>query len=427
MKNLTVHLVQGSWGITEYLAYPVLMLVATPIFLSQLGTAQYGQWMLLMAVTSMGGLASMGMGTAIVKDVSSYRGRGDLVSAANAVRAGLAVSLVGSVIVAALLLLFGGFAGEHFFARMGNHEDMELIIRFGALLIVLEQIDTIFSNAIRGMERFDRAAQIEVGFKFLTVLIAAIIAWTTQELHMLLTAVTIITLLRALSKALVASHLLRSTALWPRWDKILVKQVLNFGKWMWLQSLGGVFFVATDRLIVGALLGADALARYSVCLQLAQQIHSIPSAGMGFTFPLVSRKFEFGGGESIRKIAFVAIGINVMLAILLALPMIMLGEQILTFWVGKDIAFQSTNVLSWLAAAFLILSINIAPHYILLGCNAARFVSVSNIIGGFVSLVASLILIPNMGLLGAAFSKGTYGLVISTNFFALKERLKQKI
>jgi O-antigen/teichoic acid export membrane protein len=77
-------------------------------------------------------------------------------------------------------------------------------------------------------------------------------------------------------------------------------------------------------------------------------------------------------------------------------------------------------VLAVLAVAYTILAINIVPHYTLLALGSVRFVSVVNIAGGILSLVAAALLIPSFGLLGAAAGRLFYGPAVALNFLKIK-------
>jgi O-antigen/teichoic acid export membrane protein len=393
----------------EYFAYPLMMFAATPIFLHLLGTAQYGQWMLLLTFNGLGGLAGLGMGTAAIKEVSAYQGRGDLRGAANSVRSCLAVTLASSIALSALLIFVGLFAGPAILSKMGDPTVVRHIVVAAAILIALEQIDTVFAGAIRGMERFDISARIEASSKFAMVLCALAAAWYTHQLEPVIWVTIGVTVFRATLKAVVAARILNSGLLIPYWDPTHVARVFAFGKWTWAQSIGTAMFATADRMIVGSVLGADALARYSVCLQLAQQIQTIPAAGAQVLFPMISRRME--QGEAVKPLALKAMLWLTLFATAMAVPVILLSHLILYLWVGGQIADQASSVLALLAVGFAVLAINVVPHYTLLGLDRARIVAVTNIFAGLCSVVICYVTIGSWGLLGAAMGRLLYAAV----------------
>src|SRR6202012_2368467 len=91
------------YGIADYLAFPLGMLLATPFLLKQLGAAQYGVWMLAGAAVSSGGTVSGSFGDAAIKYVGECRGRQDWSSVRHIVRNMLAINLSLSSILAIVL------------------------------------------------------------------------------------------------------------------------------------------------------------------------------------------------------------------------------------------------------------------------------------------------------------------------------------
>ena len=409
----------------EYFAYPLMMFIATPFFLLQLGKEQYGQWMLMLAFTGFGGIAGLGMGMAAIKEVSAYRGRGDMAGAILAVRACFGIAVASSLALAVVILALVWLFDTSWLARAGTPDEVKRIIYFAVALVTVEQIDTVFAGAIRGMERFDVAAKIEMAAKLVIVTASALAAWLTFDLGWVIAVVLAITLVRAVAKAVSTAFLMQARVLSPIWERKYVAEAIRFGKWTWLQSMGSALFSTADRLLVGAFLGSGALAQYSVCLQLAQQVQAIPAAGGGFIFPLVSRRIETGA--DVHRIALAATVAFGLFAIVLALPLLFFGHTILFLWIGTTFADQNAALLGWLAGAFVLLALNIGSHFFLLGSNAAHFVAFSNITAGVVSLFAGYFLVSRFGLEGAALMRFVYGAVLCSGIFAMMHELRRSL
>ncbi|HEY9446141.1 MAG TPA: hypothetical protein VIQ62_03625, partial [Burkholderiales bacterium] len=85
----------------------------------------------------------------------------------------------------------------------------------------------------------------------------------------------------------------------------------------------------------------------------------------------------------------------------------------------RDFAAQSSHILLWLTLAYFVLSLNVAPYYLLLGHNEARYVSVANLAGGGMGLLAAVILLPPLGVIGAAQARMVLGLTTLANYWRL--------
>ena len=401
---------QGGWAAAEYLAYPILMFLSTPYFIRQFGTERYGQWMLLVALSSIGGLGGLGMGAATTREVSRLRGESQIVGIERVVENSIAVSMIGSLIIALIFFVAWHTGGDDLIARMGTRKEVLAILGYSAVIIALEQMDAVFTGTIRGFERFDIGARIEIGLKILSVCFYLVCATFSSSSNALFAAVASATLIKMLAKGFGAANLVGVKLFLPTWDTSQIRCLLVFGKWTWLQSLSAAMFAAADRLLVGALLGANSLAQYSICVQLAQQIHAIPGAAAGIVFPGVSRKIA--RGEPIKRSIVIAFLVVAAIAVAIAVPIISLAPIILKTWLGSSFHEGQVETVTKLSFAYVVLAFSIVPHYALLGIGKARPVAVSNILAGILSVILCVVLIPAFGLLGAVYSRLGYSLVV---------------
>jgi O-antigen/teichoic acid export membrane protein len=253
--------------------------------------------------------------------------------------------------------------------------------------------------------------------------LALAVAWKTGDVVAVFWATLAATFVRLSVKALAVRHFIGQTP-WPAFDRPRMTEAFAFGKWTWAQSLGAAMFSTADRLIVGSMLGAHALAAYSVCLQLAQQIQTVPAAGAQFLFPAVSR--SRAAGESYAGLAIRASLIIGGMSLLLALPVALFSHLILSLWVGQAIADAASVTLSLLAIGFAILGLNVGPHFVLLGAGRARFVAGINIVAGIVATGVGLYLVPQFALTGAAWARVSYALITLGNIGAMSHLLSDK-
>lgn len=414
---------QAIWALAEYFAYPAMMLVATPFLLRFLGSEQYGQYLMLLTFNGLGGITGLGMGTAVVKEVSDCRGRGDLAGAARAARSGLAVTLASVAVLGSVLLGIGLIAGPALLARMGDPGTIRLLFVGAVALIALEQLDLVFASTLRGAERFDLSAHLEVISKSAIVAAAVAAAWWWSDLRAVIATTLLLTVLRCAIKAVIATRLLGQGPLLPRWYPVEVRRIFAFGIWTWAQSIGAALFGTADRLLIGGHLGADALARYSVCLQLAQQVAAIPAAAAQVLLPYVSRA-QAEGSRQVRTIAIRAMIALCAVAGGLALVLILFGHTILRLWVGSDFAATGAPILAILAIAFAVLAINNVPHFVLLGLNRSRFVALVNLGAGFAALGATWLALRSFELNGAAYGRLAYAVMICLLIVEMFKRLR---
>src|SRR5438067_13825116 len=91
-RNFRDSAANALYGIAEYVAQPLSMLVAAPFLVHKLGLEQYGIWMLVSAILGSMGILSTGFGDATVKYVSAYRGQDNAAGVERTIRATLTIN-----------------------------------------------------------------------------------------------------------------------------------------------------------------------------------------------------------------------------------------------------------------------------------------------------------------------------------------------
>jgi len=408
----------------DYLATPILMIAATPLLTSWLGVHQYGIWMLANAISGTLGVFNMGLGDATIKYVSSYHARGDERSVVRVIRSTLTIyALLGGVLT--VLIFFTAPLLVHYVFKIKSRDHTLAIqaIQLAGIGLSIRSIDSVFLSALRGVERYDLTAKVTMAVKTATAVSAVFLAAIGYGVIEILLSSVALTALGTFIQAGVCRRVIPSLSFYLILDRAALSEVFNFGIYSWIQSMAGMLFGQIDKLLIGAMLGTREVAYYTICAQLAQQIHSIPAAGFNFLFPLISRKSQYEGVNDLRHIYTRCLTINVLFALLLALPLVFLGKHILTVWMGDHFANEAYILLVILSVAFWLLSINVVPHNTLLGLGSVRFVAISNLVGGTLSLIGMVGLIPLIGINGAAAGRLFYGPIISINHFKVSRSL----
>lgn len=417
-------LLSPAWAIMEYSSYPLLLLISTPWFLHQLGADQYGHWMLLTATVSFGGVLNSGTGASTIKAVSAGIGSNIAGQADRAVNASLAIAILGGGVLAAIVFCLFWFGAPVVLSRMGDPELVRVTGMAAAVLIWIEQLDNVFSSALKGAERFGNAAKVEMSSKTVQILAAAAVLYWFPTLPALFVTLLIVAVLRLLAKGIVARRLLQLGRLAPTFRDS--SDILHFAKWGWLQGVGGVMFGAADRMLIGSMLGASSLAYYSIATQLAMQTHAVSAAGLSVIFPKVSRKLENGGSFSLSRFTRITTAGNLLLSTGFAAGLILLGPAFLRFWIGPESAGPTSQLLPWLVSAYWILALSLVPYYLLLGMGRIRFISMTVIVSGVSAVVATYFAISSLGLIGGPAGRAVYAILCLALFVPVAQQLRRE-
>lgn len=186
--------------------------------------------------------------------------------------------------------------------------------------------------------------------------------------------------------------------------------------------IGGTLFGTVDRFLVGGMLGASALAAYSVCIQLAQQVHAVPAAAGQILLPRISRIDDRRHIISITGRAFLVVAL---MTGAIALPLCIFSHDILRLWVGSAIADRGAGILRVTVIAYICMALSSVAYYVLLAMGRARSVAQISLAGGLISLATTWLLIKHLDLTGAALSRVVYGLLMCLLIVDLARHLRK--
>lgn len=405
----------AAWAGAEYLAYPLLMFLATPALIRHLGIEAFGLWMLVATLVGSWGLANLGAVPMITRYVAIHRDQNDLDPARQIVRFGLGWSLIGGGLAGGSLIIASSWLAMGWFEGMGDYQLVTYSLMMAGCLLLLAQVEFTYKAALKGFELFGLAARFELACKSAFLLVSLLLVKMGVGLVGVLGAMLVFAFVNCMVFGFALSKILGRIIWIPRFSKP-ISEMPVFAGWSWLQITAGVMFHQFDRFLIGAVLGAAPLAAYTACLQVAQQIHALPAALFSFMLPLASRRDAVSG----QTLKMIIAGFMVSLSI--GLPVIFFAPRILEYWMGTSFSEDYGTLLMMLAGGYLLLSINVVPHFLNLAKGHARFISMLNLVGGFATLILCVMLINYSGLWGVAASKFAYGIVLLMAYICFREK-----
>ena len=328
----------------------------------------------------------------------------------------ITVSLITVVAIDLLLLLATAVFNEPlslwvFGAAVARTRHLGPVLLLAVLAIGLQQLETVLSAALRGLERFRRQALIEILTRALLIAVVTWVAWRTRSLEAILAAQCAVYVASMLVRGVALRRLLPDGRLFELSGRAESGALFRYGGWMWLAALAGVAYTSADRIIVGRTLGPASAGQYNIYVQITQLIHFIPNSIFAFSFPTFSRlaaqrngrRDEIARAYKTYLFAVCAVAFGIAAAMMLSWPFL------LRVIAGPGFAGGRFGAPGLLTLNFLLLACNVAPYYLLLALGHARAVSVITTASMLAALVLMAFLIPRYGLEGAALSRLAYG------------------
>ena len=185
----------------------------------------------------------------------------------------------GVLLCAVVLLIAAGFqwaGAQSFFAQGTVYADPRLppmIAVFGvcALLQGLESMKLALAQRELQVAYLSR---LEVASQLIATAVTLVLAWATHSVWSLLVG----TLAASAARTLLSHLYLPGTAARPCWHRDCAKEIIGFGKWIFLSSIIGFLAAHGEKLILGATLTTASFGIFSIASTLMMAIMGVYGA-----------------------------------------------------------------------------------------------------------------------------------------------------
>lgn len=392
------------WNIIGGAVYPVVGMAVVPLMVRGLGTERYGLWALAGSVLGYFIVFDLGLGRSVTKFVSEALAKGErgqvpqvfwtalLASLALGTLGGLAFLLAVPFLTSRLLRISPDLAPEAraFLAVFSAFAPIYLCQRtVGALLEASHRFD--LSNAVGVPARV---------VSLLLPLIGVWLGWPLAGVGALAILAGVGGLLATFAVALrVRPEVGEGIAL----SMATLRRVVGFGGWMMGASILALLVAGSDRVIIGAVLSAKAVAYYAPSQSLIGQMYIIPGAIYATLFPAFSALWNVDEARAERlyasafKILALAMGA-------IAIMLIVFARDLLTLWLGPEFAGQSTRVLQVLGVTLFLNTLAWVPSTALQGVGRPDLVAKIFLVETPFYLGLAVLLTREMGIVGTALA-----------------------
>jgi O-antigen/teichoic acid export membrane protein len=397
----------AAWSSVEYAVLPFLWIFAFPVFVSTLGIETFGIWMLGNTFAGFSGMFAFGLGDATVKFISKYRALNDKQAVLRIASSTLLLYAVLGGVVALLAYGFAPFLVRSVFTVPPEHYSLAItVLRLSGIGVAARFVDSVFISVFQGYERYDLTAGVTIPTNIITVIANVCLVLLGYGVD----AIMMSSIALLVASSCVRFSVLRVSLSLPltflmRCDRATLRELWSYGVFSWMQGLSSILLNHVDRLLIASLLNTSFLGYYSVCLQLAQQIHSLLARGFAFLFPLASGRFERGDTQGMKHVYFRSLRLVTTMAVSMGFPLFLFADSILTVWMGKPFADEAALILRILALSFTILATSIVPYYYMNGTGYVRMNTAFGFVSGTLVALATIILAPSFGLAGAACAR----------------------
>ncbi|MHB0875279.1 MAG: oligosaccharide flippase family protein [Anaerolineae bacterium] len=402
LQRATVNMLAGGAG---YLIPMVIAVFSTPLLLKGLGDSGYGLQNLAGVVMGYLGVMDMNLDIAVVKFLAEYHARGDHPGESRLLSSSLQVYTVvgllgmGLVAVSARLL-----ATTVFDIPRDSIDAATVVFSLAGLGFLVSAVQMWGKAVINGMQRFDLSNSVSIAAGVIGVVsgLAAVFAG--------LGVVGYVSVRLVVSAVAAGVSVLLTWRVLPGWqfrwgiDTSIVRSIWGYTGYGVLLRVAGIASASLDRTLIGVWLGVAAVGVYSLPLLVVSSVSTLISSMLSFTFPLASELHSSGRMDELRDVFVRASRFIAAIAVPVFVPLIVLGDSILSQWVGPGIAQQAAPVLRVLSMAALVTSLAVVlTNNLVVGSGRIRVYTQYTLLRAGVVAVACLAMIRRFGMVGAAW------------------------
>lgn len=384
---------------------PLLVaLVAIPLLIPRIGTERFGLLVIAWILLGYFSLFDMGLGRSLTQLAADRLGRGRGGEVRPLARTGLR-----------LMAAIGALAGGALFlaAPLVSHRLLELppelrdetltALRLLALAVPFVVVTAGLRGLLEAVQRFGWVNAVRIPQGTLTYLAPLLVLPLSRTLPALVGALIAVRILAWGAHAvLVARAFPREEGdAAPPSPRGHARELLRIGGWITVSNVVGPLMVYLDRFLIGAVLGAAAVAYYATPFEVVSRLWIIPGAITAVFFPAFATGFRSDPGRAAEL--FRTSGRIVLACVFpMALILMAFAPEALALWVGEEFAGPGAPVARWLLLGILINAVAQVPFAFLQGVGRPDITAKVHLIEAPLYFVGLWWLVGAYGITGAA-------------------------
>jgi len=415
VRNVAFSVAAQAWAL-------VLALITIRIVVRGLGPDAYGVYVIASLVLGYVAFLDLGLTAALVRSIAIHRLH-DPRRLEAIVGTGFAALLVlGLLGGAALALLTPWVVSSLLHIPPALRPDARFTFYLASLAFFLNMCLVVFAAIPQGVQRLDL---LSVRSLVLTTL-SALGQVTAIALGGGLRWVAIASFSSNVASLAVfgwlAPRLLPGVSFRPRLELDSLRELLGFGARRFLSQAASQAIFQFDRVIVGAFLPIRAVTSYSVPLSITQRFIVFHGSLTNAYFPAASELHGLGDVAAGRRLYLATLKLNGVIMLMLVALVAGLAQPILEAWLGPDFAHSSAAILVVLAFGYgLTTMVGISAHLADASGHPGWTAAMITISAGL-NVAVSLILVPRIGAIGAAWALLIQNAICGVSYWWLVQR-----
>jgi O-antigen/teichoic acid export membrane protein len=386
----------------------LMTIVSVPLTLNYLGPERFGLWMTVTSVVSMLSFADFGIGSGLLTVVAEASGRDDQIAIRRYVSSGFAILILIAVCILAafFLCIFPAVDWAHVF----NVYSPAARADAGPAIAVLV---ACFAGSVASLIVPRAQLALQQGFVnnlWVTISLFVSLAgiWAVAAAHGSV-ALLIVAMLGTPVVAATVNGIIffqRNKQYRPSWTLVnaaAMKRILSTGLMFVVLQLGASISFASDKLIIARVLGAEAVAAYSVYERVFGVGSNLMLVMLLPIWPAYAEAWARKDTAWVKKTLKRSLALSVGISTAFGVAIVLLGPLIVSLWTRKDVPVQPI-VLHSLAIWCVVLCTQNALAMLLNGLHVIRVQVISSIVVACLAIPLKFLLVHKLGPAGAVLA-----------------------
>ena len=382
----------------------IIPLFYTPLMLRILGQAEYGLYSLSSSVIGYLSLLTFGMGNAVGRYVVKYKVK----KGHEMVERIVGMFLLIYMLLAALVLIVGWslplFSGTFFSNGLSDFEikRMNILLMIMTISTALSFITSVYSMIAIAYEKYIfQKVMDSVGTLALPLLNIIVILLGYASIGLAFVGL-FLQIINLIIYPLYCKKILNIQASFHNLPFYLLKEIIGFSAFIFLSSIVDMLYWATDKVLIGSLIGTIGVAVYNIGGTFTSMLQNM-SAAISSVFSTRITEYVFSGKPmSVISGTLIRIGrIQYYIVSLILSGYIVFGKVFILLWAGD--AYEKAYYIGLMTMLPLAVPLiqNIAFSTIV-AQNKHKFRAILYTIIAVINVISTYFAIPKYGILGAA-------------------------
>lgn len=382
----------------------VIPFIYTPVMLQMLGQAEYGLYSLSASAVSYLSLLSFGFGSTIIRYIAKYRAEENKEAEEKMFGFFLVLYCILSVLVVVCGIIVANRVDTIFYKGLSITElkKMKTLVLIMTVNTALTFPTSVFSSIITAHEQyiFRKLADMILTIAApMANIIALYLGYASVGMAMAGAILQFITL------PINAIYCFRILNIYPSFSvmpKHLMKELFEFSLFIFIGSIVDMLFWSTDKVILGMLSGSVAVAIYNIGSTFNSMVMNLSTSLSGVLTPRITGMVVKKASSQQLTDIFIRVGrLQFIIIALIISGFTVFGRDFILLWAGKEYSNAY-----WVAILTMFpLCIPLIQNTgltIIIAQNKHRFRSMVYLFIAIVNVVATYIVIPYIGVIGAA-------------------------